>query len=488
MVSVVELVETESLALITVHLPQPKMGIRWVATSELTDPAPFLEGGEVLLTTGLEMRGWRAQWRTYVGRLVARQVVALGFATGLTHRTVPAGLLAACRDQGLNIFEVPRDTTFVAISRTVASMIESGAEIAARRSLEAQRQLTQAALRQDDPTALVTRLADIVNGAAAVVGRDAIAPRGPARNELDLTVVAAEVDRIRPQGLRAATSVQAGTGTLVVQPVGLTGPPLAHLAVYLPRRATDRESAAIATAVALLTLATQTRLARRDADRRLRARALELLIDADARTAALVLEATTDPAPLPNRVVLARATGPDHVLDDALGVVEDDATLAGRLRGELWVVDTPDSIDDRVATLAEQGLLVGVGDPKRLESARISWANAGHALTSATPAVPVVKWERLVGEGALAVLDGDRAAAFAASFLGRLDDERLVQTLMSFLRHHGSRLKVSEELGIHRNTVGNRIAQIEAALGGSLDDPQVRVSAWIALQVATGAV
>lgn len=41
---------------------------------------------------------------------------------------------------------------------------------------------------------------------------------------------------------------------------------------------------------------------------------------------------------------------------------------------------------------------------------------------------------------------------------------------------------------VHRDTVANRITQIERALGNSLDEPQVRVSAWIAPRVATGAI
>ena len=73
---------------------------------------------------------------------------------------------------------------------------------------------------------------------------------------------------------------------------------------------------------------------------------------------------------------------------------------------------------------------------------------------------------------------------FAASFLGGLDPEQ-VDTLRCFLRHHGSRLKVAEELGLHRNTVRNRLDAIAAALPGPLDDPQIRASAWIALQVTT---
>lgn len=49
-------------------------------------------------------------------------------------------------------------------------------------------------------------------------------------------------------------------------------------------------------------------------------------------------------------------------------------------------------------------------------------------------------------------------------------------------RHHGSLLQVAEDLGVHRNTVRNRLDRIEALLGRSLADPQVRVDAWVALQ------
>jgi purine catabolism regulator len=45
--------------------------VRWVHTSELDDPTPYLEGGELLLTTGLklgpsadELRSYVTGWRT----------------------------------------------------------------------------------------------------------------------------------------------------------------------------------------------------------------------------------------------------------------------------------------------------------------------------------------------------------------------------------------------------------------------------------------
>ena len=35
----------------------PQRRVRWVAVSELPDPTPYLEGGELLLTTGMRMEG-----------------------------------------------------------------------------------------------------------------------------------------------------------------------------------------------------------------------------------------------------------------------------------------------------------------------------------------------------------------------------------------------------------------------------------------------
>jgi purine catabolism regulator len=485
-VTVAEVLADTSLALVPVHLADGHAAIRWVATSELTDPAPFLEGGELLLTTGLEMRGWDGQWPGYVDRLAGRRVAGIGFATGLTHAMPPAGLLAACRARGMNLVEVPRSTTFVAISHTVALMLDVAAEAAARTQLAAQQQLTRAALRQDAPSALVSRLARLVDGGAALLGRDAVPPTGPRAADLDLALASAEIDRIRPRGLRAATSVQTAAGTAIVQPIGMSGRPASYLAVHVPGRAGDLERAVIAAGVALLNLAAETRRERVDAARRLRTRALELLVSGDLSSAAIVLEAGTGaPVPPPATVAVVRARHSAEVVDDAVATLEADQVMAGRVADELWSLSAPDVVTGVVEALGARGLRVGVGDPVPLASARRSHRNAGHALAVTSPATPVVWWERVVGEGALAALDEDRAEAFAASLLARLgNDQELIRTLRSFLQQNGSRLKVSEELGIHRNTVRKRIEQIERALDRSLDDPGVRASTWIALQVA----
>jgi purine catabolism regulator len=488
MVTVGDLLADDALGLVPTHVPEPDAEVRWVAPSELADPTPFLEGGEVLLTTGLETVGWRSEWQAYADRLVAARVVAVGFATGLSHRRLPRGLVRACESVGLNVFEVPRRTTFVAISRAIARMIDVGAEAEARRSLQVQRELTQAALRPREPAVLVGRLAEVVDGAAAVLGRDGqveLGPLGPRADDLNLALVGAEVARIRPQALRAASTVQTAGETVVVQPVGLSGRPSSYLAVLVPGRAGDMARSAVATAVSLLGLAAESDRTGRRAARRLRARALELLVEADAGTAAVVLSAGSGrEVSLPDRVAVVRAAGPGEALDDALGVVEDVVALAGRIGDELWLVATPGDAGRQADQLGERGLLVGVGDPAAIDEAARSHANAGQALRAATPAVPVVRWKRLMREGAMGVLDDERAAAFAASYLAPIaNDPELIRTLQSFLGHHGSRLKVADELGVHRNTVRNRLEQVEVALDGSLDDPQLRVNAWIALQV-----
>ena len=68
--------------------------VRWVATSELEDPTPFLLGGELLLTAGVVLAGGPARTaEAYVRRLVAAGVTALGLGVSPVHDVVPPGLL-----------------------------------------------------------------------------------------------------------------------------------------------------------------------------------------------------------------------------------------------------------------------------------------------------------------------------------------------------------------------------------------------------------
>jgi purine catabolism regulator len=483
MVDVALLLQQSELRLHAVHLPRPDAAIRWVATSELEDPSPFLEGGELLLTTGLATQGWRSRWNGYVERLAAVGVTSLALGVGLTHRRAPAGLVRACEQHGLNLLEVPRETTFVAVSRAAVHLIEQRDESEARLALETQRQLTAAAVRDDPRQAVVGRLAQLLDGAAFLLsadGRLEVRPTGPRRQLADVAAAGVELNRIRAQGLRAASTSGDDQHTRLVVPVGLRGRPGYYLAVAVPGRVTNVRRSAIATAVALLGLTVEHERDRRETRRRLLGKTYELLARGQVDAAVVVGEASGMPA-LPGRVQVAHASGPEDALEDALSALERDQLLATRDDGILRVVAGPAQALRVAEDLAGRGLVVGVGEAVRLPEVAVAHATASLALARATAATGVVRWERVVREGAVGLLARDVAVSFSASFLGELDEEQAT-TLGSFLAHHGSRLKVAEELGLHRNTVRNRIAQIERTIGRSLDDPDARAAAWLALQ------
>ncbi|WP_207400978.1 PucR family transcriptional regulator ligand-binding domain-containing protein, partial [Actinomadura roseirufa] len=145
--------------------PPPDAPVVWVAVSELEDPTSFLEGGELVLTTGMRLTPDNAAG--YVDRLVARGVAGLGVGVGVIHDTVPPALVAAARDRGLALLEVPRPTPFIAVGKAVSRMLAAEWYEDVTRAYQAQRELTRAALAGPGP--LVTRLARLLDGWALLL-------------------------------------------------------------------------------------------------------------------------------------------------------------------------------------------------------------------------------------------------------------------------------------------------------------------------------
>jgi purine catabolism regulator len=494
MVTMADLFDDPALGLVPIVDARRDDPLRWVATSELDDPSPFLEGGEVLLTTGLETVGWTTRWDTYVRRLSEAGVVAIGLAVEMTHSRPPSELIAACRRHRVDLFAVPRATRFVAISRALASHLQREEESVTRAALESQRALTQAALRENEPQALVVEVAR-AGAMAAVVGADGavlVGPFGSRPELLDVEAVSDAVAQMRRQGLRAAASLSSPGGTLLVNPLGVKGRPDRYLVVGFSGSVGDAQRSTVTTAVALLSLAEERRRASREADRRLHGRAVELVTAGDVRTAQVLLGASSGPRiRLPRKAVVLRSTGVAASLEDGLGRLERDGILAGVIgrdeMPELVCVTRADGAQSVARLLGSAGLRVGIGEPHPIESLAGSHETAGHALRLTTVDAPVVSWSEGVRRGAISLIDESRARAFAESYLAPLEsDPALIETLGSFLRHHGSLLKVAEDLGVHRNTVRHRVERIEALLERSLADPQVRVDAWVALRTRQG--
>ena len=106
--------------------------VRWVHSTELADPTPWLKGGELLLTTGLQLQGAKAQ-REFVDRLAGNEIAGLGFGTGIAHKRVPATLVAAAGARGFPLFEVPYELPFIAITeRAFAHLLDERYEMLQR--------------------------------------------------------------------------------------------------------------------------------------------------------------------------------------------------------------------------------------------------------------------------------------------------------------------------------------------------------------------
>jgi purine catabolism regulator len=96
--------------------------VRWVHSTELLDPTPWLRGGELLLTTGLQLMGAKPQ-REFVERLAEREIAGLGFGTGFVHKKIPAAILNVARSRGFPLFEVPYELPFIAITERVFAQL-----------------------------------------------------------------------------------------------------------------------------------------------------------------------------------------------------------------------------------------------------------------------------------------------------------------------------------------------------------------------------
>ncbi|MET9478331.1 PucR family transcriptional regulator ligand-binding domain-containing protein, partial [Streptomyces sp. NPDC002922] len=183
--------------------------VRWAHASELADPVPYMEGGELLLITATNLDAENPEaMRRYVRRLADAGVVGLAFAVGVNYDEVPQPLIDAAEEAGLPLLEVPRRTAFLAIAKAVSSAIAADQYRAVTAGFEAQRDLTKAALAGEGPGELLSRLAAQVDGWAALYDASgavvAAAPDWAARRAARLTP---DVERLRDRPAPASVVV-----------------------------------------------------------------------------------------------------------------------------------------------------------------------------------------------------------------------------------------------------------------------------------------
>ncbi|GGO47823.1 hypothetical protein GCM10012287_21370 [Streptomyces daqingensis] len=260
--------------------------VRWAHASELADPTPYLEGGELLLVTALKLDAEDADaMREYVRRLAGKGVVGLGFAAGVNYEKVPDALVDACREADLPLLEVPRRTPFIAISKAVSAAIAAEQYRAVTAGFDAQREMTRAALSHEGPSALLAKLASQVAGWAALYDASgamvATAPNWALRRAARF-VGDAERLRDRPAPASAVVSgAEEGDDRVELQSIGGGRRARAVLAVGTAAPLGTAERYAVHSAVALLTLTMERSRALQEGEQRLGAAVMRMLLSGE---------------------------------------------------------------------------------------------------------------------------------------------------------------------------------------------------------------
>ncbi|HEY9367051.1 PucR family transcriptional regulator [Streptomyces sp.] len=487
--------------------------VRWAHVSELADPVPYMEGGELLLTTALTLDAEDPEaTRRYVRRLVGAGVVGLGFAIGVNYEDIPQALVDAAREEGLPLLEVPRRTPFLAISKAVSAAIAADQYRAVTAGFEAQRELTRAALAEG-PDAVVARLAAHVDGWAALYDASgavlAVSPDWAARRAARLT---ADVERLRERPAPASAVVGGTDDRVELQSLGSGRRVRGALAVGTGAPLGTAERYAVHSAIALLTLTTERSRSLQAAEQRLGAAVLRMLLSGQpdhARAVAGDLYGGLLDAPFrlliadPAGVAAGDAEPPLHVLAEAL---ESAAARAGET-----VLVVPEG-EDRLVVLAgdggavvaacegyaareaeDAGVVVGLSAPSGPIAASAAYKQAEQALSVARRrGRALVEHEELAAGSVLPLLADDAVRAFADGMLRALREHDatgrgdLVASLRAWLSRHGQWDAAAADLGVHRHTLRYRMRRVEEILGRSLDDADVRMELWLALK-ATGA-
>src|SRR5689334_12219672 len=141
--------------------------VRWVHISELQDPTPWLSGGELLLSTGLQL-GTDQQQREFVSRLADHQLAGLGFGVGFGHAQVPPALVAAAAEREFPVFEVPYEVPFIAVTEAAFTKLVNEQYAVLRRAIAAHERLERIVLSERGLDALAGTLAALI-GAAVLV-------------------------------------------------------------------------------------------------------------------------------------------------------------------------------------------------------------------------------------------------------------------------------------------------------------------------------
>jgi purine catabolism regulator len=538
MLTVNELVRSLDLRLLAGE-PGLEAPVRWVHISELEDPTPWMSGGELLLTTGLQLDTPKRQ-RAFVDRLADHQLAGLGFGTGFSHRSVPPAVVEAAQERALPLVEVPYDVPFIAVTEAAFSRLVNEQYAVLRRAIAAHERLERIVLAERGLEAVVAALATLIGGTVlAYDARGTLLVRRAFRQELDeaaLAELGAELTARARAGERQsfAPSAAALTGRALVLPVrasgarelgdGEGGAPLQAwlVAVKDEDGFSELDRLTLHQAVTIVALELLRRRIAEDTERRLAGDVLNAIVSGDLVGAELVRR--LEPFGLSEQVgaiVLAAPRPGGAALGDA------EAALATALRGEATqgLVARSEGLacalvsgleEDELFALAERigGRVARALDAHvRLGAGRaVGGAQARRSFHEARCALEARALAAMEGNGAgpstaeaigatvatyrdlgsfqllLALQDDDALRLFCDSILAPIEQSEgayggeLMRSLEAFIEENGQWERAAKRLYCHRHTLRYRMRRVEELTGRSLSNARDRIEFWLALR------
>lgn len=484
----------------------PAREIDFVVTTELSDPTPWLSGGELVLTTGIGLLGRtgvivdRAGCEAYVRRLVDKGISALGFGVGLTVDDVPADLATAAAAAGLPLLLVPRPTPFVAIARAVADRSAElqyrSQELAAR----AQPRMTRAAV-SGGAVALLRELSAACDGAAILLDEDGrVTQSAPA--SVSPAIMRAVGEQVRGHPTASSVAIEHDT-VIVSQPIRVAGRTHGHLAVAAAHDMKPTDHVLIGHANSLLALDFE-KPHRLDAvESRVNVAVFALLLG-DEPDGSQVQQLAAEAADGHGRVRVlvvrglgARAEDAAEALTARLVARRRPAFVSVRDGGEVAVLlrgnDDDAVITDLMAALpraARRRSRAGVGGPVPVTAVRDGHRDAVTIAAAAERGGAVADRRAVAGMSLVASPSGRASLADLSRLLidplveyDAAHGSALVPSLRAYLENHGQWETAASDLGVHRHTLRARIAKVEDRLGLDLDSARVRAELLLALLV-----
>lgn len=503
--------------------------IRWVHNVSGPNAADWIHGGELVLTTFLNMPDSPEARCDYLRQLADKGIAALVITIGMLVDEIPAYLRAIGDELDLPLIELPYQTRFVDIAKVINERIAEENLDTVSRALTIQQRLSRLVLEGGGFQELAEMLAELVGHSISIENDsfEAIANRNIA--EVDSArrytirhgrtnpklIEALEVEylpRIRESLRPVQLPVMPERGLemeRLLAPIVVHGDIYGYMWIIADVHALspiDMMAIEIGATVAALLMLYQESL--QSAEASLKGSMMAQLIEGDGGRQSILIDQSLRygvDLRLPWRLLLISifngqppsATRAYRAINQLLSQAEAHA-VAAQFAGQVVILAQADQDVDKLAQSLLQRLVNGSDDIViGISRAFVGAEQAGAAHQQCNEALEIgrrinqaARIHRFDDLGYIHTLYHAGAASLRqnahAPVLRQLLDEKqadLFKTLETYLDAGGNSVQTAESLHIHRSTLNYRLARIKEICDVDLSSPGTRLNLQIALKL-----